>query len=300
MLGFIFVLVTGFTSLAEATLIKKYNEKHAKGGFIFTSMVALFSMLFFVITDPGKFDFRTEMLPYAIVTAVFYASSSLMTYLALGCGPFTLSLLILSYAGVISIGYGIFFLSDPITLFLIAGVLLIFLSLFLSRGEKQQEDKKASFKWLIYISLAVIGGGMFGVMQKMQQLKFDGKVDNEFMIVTLGLSAVVLFITGIVKDRRDIGYIFRNGAPYFSLAGVSNGGTNLLTILAYTMLPISIVIPARAGFEVVLSFMLSTLFFKEKFLKRQIVGVFVGAVALVLLNLPESLSPVQWSLHFRF
>ena len=35
----------------EGIMIKKYNSKHTKGGFIFTAILSLFAMLFFLILD---------------------------------------------------------------------------------------------------------------------------------------------------------------------------------------------------------------------------------------------------------
>ena len=285
MLAILLTVILCTTSLAEGVLIKKYNSKHSKGGFIFTAMVSLFSMLFFVITDKGGFDFRLDMLPYGIVSGIFYCSASLLTFIALGCGPFTLSMLILSYAGMLPIGYGIFFLDETLSVTMIIGIILVFVSLFLNRGEKKEEDKKASLSWLICITVSFIGSGMVGVIQKMQQVKFDNSVNNEYMIVTLGFSAAVLFIVGFIKDGKDIPYIFRHGGLYSSLAGISNGTTNFLMILVNTLLPISLASPLRAGMKIILSFAVSLLLFKEKFKKRQIAGVIVGAAAVILLNI---------------
>ena len=43
----ILLLVSTVTNLTEGFLIKRYNAKHQKGGFLFTAGVAFFSMLFF-------------------------------------------------------------------------------------------------------------------------------------------------------------------------------------------------------------------------------------------------------------
>ena len=261
MFAFLLILFSSATSLVEGTLIKKYNSKYINGGFIFTAMVSLFSMLFFVITDKGGFDFRAEMIPYGIVSGVLYCSASFLTFIALGCGPFALSMLILSYGGVFSIAYGIFFLKDEVSIFTVAGIILIFISLFLNRSEKKNGEKKASFKWLICIGLSFFGSGMFGVMQKFQQIKFNNEITNEYMIVTLGFSAVTLLIIGCIKDFKNIGYIFKHGGLYSSFAGISNGMTNFLGLVANTMLPLSIVSPIKAGTKIVLAFILSVFVF---------------------------------------
>ena len=284
MIAFLLIVFANTISLLESTAIKKYNAKHTKGGFVFTAMVSLFSMIFFVITDKGGFDFRAEMWPYGLLSGVFYASASLLTYLALGCGPFALSLLLLSYSGIFSILYGILFLGDSLSLFAVIGILLMLVSVYLTRTEKRVGESKISFRWVIFIGISVLGCGMFGVIQKMQQLRFNNEVDNEYMIVTLGFSALTLFIIGCISDGKNTFSILRTGAPYFSLAGLSNGCTNLLTLITNEMMPLAIITPLRTGTKIVLSFLVSAMVFKERFLPRQLVGVAIGTVALILLN----------------
>ena len=169
MLGMLLVFATSAAGLAEGVLIRQYNKKYEKGGLLFSSIISLFAMLFFILTDRGGFDFRPEMLPYGIASGVFYAAASLATFLALGCGPFALSMLIISYSGIFSILYGLFILHDPVSPFSVAGIVLMLVSLFLTRQEKKPEERNASLKWLICIVLAFLGNGFIIVLMKMQQ-----------------------------------------------------------------------------------------------------------------------------------
>ena len=289
MIGYILILGCTILNLAEGILIKKYNQKHAKGGFIFTALVSLFSMLFFlfkdILTDPTGLTFTTEMLPYAVVAGVLYCSASLLTYLALQYGSFAISMLILSYSLVITILYGLIFLNEPATAFTYIGFAVIAISLYLVRADSKGEEKKVSFKWLVCIIISTLGSGFFGVVQKMQQLKFDDKITNEFMVVCLGISALSLFVIGFIKDGKDCAYILKKGSPYAITAGLSNGANNMLGMILYTVMAISISSPTRAGVKTVVSFLVSYLIFKERFLKRQIIGVALGALGVVLLNL---------------
>ena len=154
----ILILLAGCTGLVEGVLIKKYNAKHKKGGFIFTGLVSLFSMLFFVVTDRGGFYFPSGIFPYALTSGALFCIASFLTYVALGCGPFAVSMLILSYSGVFSVVYGLVFLHEQASAFTYIGFALIIISLFLTRGDSRADaDKKASFKWLVCMILSVIG-----------------------------------------------------------------------------------------------------------------------------------------------
>lgn len=289
MLGYLLLFAGVFTSLAEGVLIKQYNKKSDKGGFLFTALVSLFSMVFFLgkdlITDPSGLTFLPKMLPYAIVAGLLYCVASLLTYVALQIGSFAITLLILSYGMVFSVGYGILFLHESATLSTWIALLAIAVSLFLVRGKKEEgEGKRFSLLWLVCVLISFVGSGLFSVVQRMQQIRFDDSCTNEFMVIALLLSSVVLLIAGFIKDGKDCLYILKNGSPYAIGAGLSNGATNLLSLVVNTMLPLSIAFPSRAILKNAISFAFSYFVFREKFLPRQIAGIVIGVLAVLLLN----------------
>ena len=126
---------------------------------------------------------------------------------------------------------------------------------------------------------------MYGVMGRIQQIRFDNSCTNEFMVIALAFSTVVLLLIGILRDGKSVSSIIRGGFLYAGGAGIANGACNLLGLAVNLLIPISIAAPSGAGLKIILSFLLSVLVFKERFLKRQWVGIAVGTVALVLLNL---------------
>lgn len=72
---------------------------------------------------------------------------------------------------------------------------------------------------------------------------------------------------------------------YALIAGMANALTNTLSLLLYTMMPISVSSPTRSIVGTAVNFTFSYFILKEKFLPRQIIGVFLGASAVVMLNL---------------
>lgn len=282
------VLGTGVHQI-EGIMIKKYNSKHKDGGFIFVAMLSFFSMLFFLITDKGGLIFPIEMIPYGIIAGFFYCMASFLTYVALGIGSFVLTNLFLSYSLLFSVGYGLFFLKEEVTVFTYVGLLLLFIAIFLVRSGNAKEREKGkgmiSVKWVLSVVLSVLGSGMFGVMQKLQQVKFERSCDNEFMIVTLGFSTLTLLIVGLIMNGKEFFYILRHGSLYAGAAGISNGATNLLTLIANALVSLSIAAPIRSGVKIVMSFLISVLIFRERLTRKQTVGVILGTAALILFNL---------------
>ena len=275
----------------EGVMIKKYNSKHNVGGFIFTALISLFAMIFFFITDKNGLCFPPLLILYGVISGIFFCTASFLTYVAFGCGSFVLSNLFLSYSLLFSVGYGLFVLKESATVMTYIGLALMMISVFLVKSKKKQENDiesekvKISFKWVVCIVLSVIGSGMFGVMQKLQQVQFAKAYDNEFMIVTYAFTVITLMAIGIIMDGKNLFYILRHGGLYAAFAGMSNGATNFLNLVVNAMIPISIAAPTRSGIKIVISFLISLVIFKERLTKKQVAGVIFGAAALILLNL---------------
>lgn len=284
-MAFMLIIISVCSSLAEGLIIKKYNSRHANGGFIFTALVFLFAMIFFLLTDKNGFRLPKELLPYALLSGVLYSSASVLTFEALACGSYVMSMLILSYSLVFSIAYGLFYLHEPATMYTYLGLTMMIVSLYLTRGKKDESEKKVSLKWLICIGLSVFGSGMYGVMQRVQQIRFENICTSEYMVISMAFSAVTLFSIGVIKDRGEALSVIKNGVLYAGGAGISNGLTNQLHLVVISMIPLSVASPTGAGIKIILSFLLSTLVFKERFSRRQVGGILLGAIALVLLNL---------------
>ena len=89
----------------EGVMIKKYNEKHIGGGFIFNALISLFAMLFFFITDKEGLCFPLPLILYGVISGIFFCMALILTFVALGCGSFVLSNLFLSYSLLFSVCY---------------------------------------------------------------------------------------------------------------------------------------------------------------------------------------------------
>ncbi|MBR7095457.1 MAG: hypothetical protein IKC73_04490 [Clostridia bacterium] len=291
-----FLLLSTATGLSEGVMIKLYNRKHEKGGFFFTALVSLFSMLVFVIREAIEsfggvgFEFSWPIVLFGLLGGFLYASASLMTYLAVQWGSYALSNLILSYSLVLTVAYGLIFRGEAAGLLTWCGFAIIAVSIFLLRKKNPEEapteKKKVTFRWLFAIAYSVFAAAGFSIVRMYQQDLYASAYNNEFMIVCLGFSALLLFVVGIVRDKRDCWGIFKKGAPFATVAGLSNGATNLLQIL---MLQIGVNVsysgPIGAVLKSLGSFLLAVFLFRERFERRQLLGLALGATAVVLLSI---------------
>lgn len=281
----ILIILPIFSSMLEGIFIKRYNSRHNKGGILFTAFVSVFAMLFFVITDQNGFVFPAKIVVYGIIAGLLYCIASYMTYMAIALGSFAMCMLIISYDLVFSVGYGLIFLKEPASPVTYVGLVIALVSLFLVNAPDKSQKKKFSLKWLATIITATVASGLFVVVMKMQQTAFDNSYTNEFMIVTLGLSAIVLSVGSISTAPKESVYFVRHGLFWAVCAGASNGVTNFLSLALFNIMPISIATPTRASVKIIASFIWAYLIYKERYSRKQLAGVALGVVAIVLLNI---------------
>ena len=242
-------------------------------------------MAFFFITDKNGFVIPEKLWIYGIVGGILYFAASFLHFTALRMGSFAISMLVLSYSMVIPIFYGLVFLRDTATLFTYLGFILMMASLYFLRAQKDGEKKAFSVQWLICLIFVFLTNGFLSVIIKVQQIAFDNVCNNEFMVIALGVCAVLSSIAGIITNRKNIGNFMKHGFGWGVATGVSNGATNLIGVILNTLMPLSIVSPTRAAINITVSTAFSVIFYKEKLRFRQLAGIVMGIAAVVLLNL---------------
>ena len=284
-MGILLLLANVFLQQGETMIVRRYGRKY-RGGMLFNSIICLFAVVFFLLTDKGGLCFPKEIFWYGAVSCIMFATGFYSMHLAMQWGSYVASKMIASFSGVISIIYGIFFLKEPADLLTYIAIALIFLSIVLMNGKKDENGEKGfSVKWLIAVLITAVSNGFIAVISRMQQIHFSQAYDNEFMVLSFGGSFVLLAILALICQRDSLREIAKYGTAYGALAGMFNGAKNLATLVLYLYIPISVATPLRTGADMVLSFMVSVILYREKFTKRQLASVIVGMVALVLFNL---------------
>ena len=289
-MGILLITITSLLQQAEGMTMRRYGKKHAVGGMFFNAIISLAAMVFFFLTDKNGLCFPKELWIYGIISALCFATGFYSMFLALRLGSFVATKMISSFSGIFPIVYGIAFLKEPADLFIYLGIALVFLSMFLmnySKKETEDSNEKKSFsmKWLICVLVTAVANGGIGILTRMQQIHFGGAYDNEFMILSFGGSFLFLLLLSLAQERDRMGYILKHGTPYGLLTGLVNGSKNLINMFVYFYIPISLASPIRTGIELIMSFLISILLYKEKLTKLQLASVIIGAVALMLFAL---------------
>lgn len=275
-----------FTLVVQPIFYKIYNQKCFKGQVTFSMIVSFFALLFFVFTTKD-ISINVKIIPYSVLFAVCYGAAILWNVLALKAGSLAITSLVISYSLIIPTLYGLVFLNEKSGILQYIGIFALLISLFLVRAkpEENTEKKKITFLWVIYLVIGFITNGMCSVVQNAQSKKFAGMQNGNFMVLALGICVLFLFVYAIIFERKEIVPSLKKGMFLGAATGICNATTNLLVMLSMAIVPASIFFPVLSAGQIVLTYIVAVVFYKEKFISRQNIGIIFGIIALIFLNI---------------
>ena len=308
--AYILVALCAFGATIQSPIKKWYQAKTSRGVLLFVAMSTFVAACFFGVGALVEgVSYEIGVLPYSIVCAVCYATCMLATMPALACGPLALTALIGSYSLILPTVYGLVFVEKPLYLTQVIGFGVLLVSLYLvnmTREKKEaaeglpdavkldasdpdmpERSRKIPAKWYLYVSLIFFGNGGVATTQQAQQRAFPNLYKNTFMFVALALVTVVVLALALVRERGDLKEFLRFGTVPAALCGVANGATNLIVVVmaTSTVVPTFVFFPVVSAGGLLISYTISVFFFKERFSALQKIGILLGLISLVFLNL---------------
>lgn len=297
-MSYIMLIIVIIANALQNIFQKQYNIKSkAPDTLLFTSISSLSACMCFLFFSKFNIDFNPEVLPYAVAFAVSYGAAVFGLINAIKYGSLAITMLVFSYSLLVPTLYGIVFLHDRLSVFAYVGIFLLLISLYLINVKKSKssmaqstapkDTSKSTSKWLFFLLLSFFGNGFCGIIQKMQQIKFDGGYKNELMIISLFIDFIVLLTAYIIisslsgNKKRDL-----KSCLYFCIPnGISNSVVNYFLLILTGILPNAILFPCISAGGIVISFIIAALIYKEHLSKPQIIGYIIGIISVILLNL---------------
>ena len=279
----VFYLTAIILGITFQNVIKKpYAEKtNGKGPYFFSLLISFSAMLFFVFTSNG-FEWNKDVILYSTFFAVSYVIATVFAVYAIGSGPLSITSLIIAYSLIMPTVYGLVFLGDSFSTKLFIGIVLLVISLFLIN--KKNSEAPITFRWIIYVILAFVGNGMCSVFQKMEQVAFDGRYKNEFMMIALAGVVVILSVLVLTKERHEIKIYAKAGWHIAIACGIANGVVNLFVMILSNLMPVSVMFPLVSAGGIIITYLISRFFYKEKLTKTQFVGFLIGIASVIFLS----------------
>ena len=239
-------------------------------------------MLFFIVLSNG-FEWNKGLFVYSVFFALSYIAGTVFSLSAVAYGSLSITTLIISYSLMLPTIYGLIFLNDTVGPGLFPGLMLLIVSLFFIN--KKSGETQITTKWIVSVFLAFIGNGMCSVVQKAQQVAFNGEYKNEFMILALAIVTFLLSVFVIIKEGKDIKNFAAAGWYMAIGSGIANGIVNLFVMILSGTMPVSLMFPMISAGGIVITYIVSRFFYKEKLTKKQFAGFVFGIISVVFLNI---------------
>lgn len=288
-MNYILIILTAVSLTLQGAVRKSYSEAASnRGTILFNGCSCLAAALFFFASGGFRFEYNGVVVVWALIFGVFFGMTTLASFKALQTGPMSLTSLVTSYSLLIATFYGIFWKNEEVGALTVIGLIFLAVSLFLiAMKEKDEKDtKKISLKWAIFAVTALLSNGICTILQREQQIAFNGGYKSEFMIVALVGIFVFFLILALLKEKSDIRISLKKGALLMFLWGILNGAANLFVMmLSAKRVPASLMYPLISGGSIILTWITARFFYKEKLTMLQNVGMILGTASVIFLNL---------------
>ena len=286
----ILLLVAVSFALAIQNIVSNQYSKRVlnANNLVFPAILSIVVFLFYFVYNKFHIDFHLQTLYYAIAFGILYALIFLFQIKSFENGSLSITSLIISYSLILPTLFGIIFQNEKGSVFFYIGLVLLFVSLFLSnykKEEKTAENKKRMVKWIIFISITFIANGAVSIIQTSHQKRFEGLYKGEFMMYAMVVSFIICLIFALIRDRNKIGNTIKKGWYLAAICGICNAITNLFVMTLVGILPISLIFPIIQAGSLIVVYLVSFFILKEIFTKVQIIGLLIGIVSIVFLNL---------------
>lgn len=285
------ILISAIVFSVSQTFIRKgFADKYKSGVFAFSFWYSIVAAAAFIILAAvkGTLVFSLSTLPYALMFAAAYGTSLISGTLVYKYGPLALSSLIGSYSLLIPTFYGAVFEKAPLTVFIWIGLVLFAVSLFLTNYKKGADnEKKISIKWIVFLVISFISNGLCSVFQRLEQTNVPSQYSDTFMIEALLIaSAVIAAASFISESKNDRVSVTKGALCPAALCGVSNAIVNAAVMfLSNRSFPTAVMFPVISAGGIVIIFIASVTFFKEKMSPLQVIGFVLGILSIIFFNL---------------
>ena len=198
MMPYIYLLcaVCGSAMLSiMSTLFGRKNTTEKDTSLLYALVVCISVTVSWGVMFFAQPEFETGVLIYSLGYSICYIMAMVGMFNAYKLGSVSLTAFIkqLSLIGVAL--WGFVFWQSAITANIILGLVLIVVALYLCfRPQKGTEQKGVSLKWLLYAGMLLVGNAGCSIIQKYQQMAFDGRYGNQLMFVAACFSSVGCYI----------------------------------------------------------------------------------------------------------
>lgn len=229
--------------------------------------------------------FTNGLSVFSVFLGVVFGCATLLNniyYLrALSKGPMNITDLIATSSMLIPAMSGVLLYGE--TFSAIRLVATFFLIFFIYLTLKQNSDgEKVNRRWLVYSTLAFLTQGIIGVIQKVHQNSMYKDELFGFLAVAFFISFISSLFVSLKSEtsgKLSVGQILT-----IVTQGICMFLMHFLNLKLSGIFPSQFFFPVSAGSGIILVLLISSIIFKEKLTKRQLIGLIGGFVSIMCIG----------------
>ena len=289
---YFYLVIATACSSSLSVIASFYNRKNIDRqnvSRLYALMVSIGVFCSWAVIYAFDLSFDPKVLLYSLLYGTCYALAMTGLINALKNGSTVLSEYVKSLSLVFVSVWGFIFWNVSLTVNVAIGLVLIALALFflLYKGKNVNvSSKPITLRWALFCLMLLVGNAGCSIVQKYQQMAFNGLHGKQLMFFGTMIAVLVCFIFSIKEDKTNWKMAAKRTGFFPIIAGISSAVLNLLIMILYTTtISTSVIFPVIAVGGLSLTVLVSIFIFKERLKPIQWIGLVVGVVAVALLNI---------------
>ena len=211
---------------------------------------------------------------------------------ALKIGPMTYTAFFFSASMLIPAVTGLIFWKEPMTWSVIAGIILFLAAFYFISVYGGEKGEKGNIRWMILCFFTWLTNGSLAVVLKIHSstLARQGTSSESIQIMLLSFAVasvgamIIWAFMGKGKYHTDMEFTKKN-LLQITLMAIGTGGGNILVSYLTGLIPSSYLFPVFQGALMVVLTVYSALALKERVSKGGRIGVILGILGIIIINL---------------
>ena len=289
-------LIISMSAFLLGGIIRKYYMAKGNGStssvFLFNAVGSAVSALVLFFWGGVK-SISIFTLVMGVLFGVVVAVQAITNLKALELGPMSYTQTIISCSTLISALSGAMFFGEKLAWAHVLGMALMLVSFALAVDSKG-EQKKATFRWLLFCLASFLTSGAIGIMQKTHQSsEYKGEI-NEFLVISFIIS-FIFSIAVVIFAKKNDGKTEKTSSgkkmlllliAFMVLNGVCVAVNHKLNLYLSGVMDSAVFFPIVNGGGLVTTTLAAVVIFREKLSLKQWIGVVVGIASVIFLCNP--------------
>ncbi len=290
MQNYLLLLLSIILAVVKSSVFNKYAKSAQPGLFgIFRFNTISYGVAFIILFVLG---IRPVLSPFSILIALAYAvivfSLQCCSVAAMSVGSMSLTSLFVLYGMIIPSLAGPVFWNEPFGISQLAGIILMLVSLWLLSDKKDKSPAKA--KWIILVIACFLFSGGAGLAEKVHQMSPYKDELQPFLLVAFLFTFILSLVGPVVlkiknKEQQKFTADIRPILIFGGLTGIIVSVYNRINLMLSGRLNSLVYYPVSNGGALLLTIIVSTLIFREKLSKKQLIGFLTGLAAIIILSI---------------